>query len=113
MNIRQENKPKSPPKLEVKVTPEVKEEITKRAKAANLTLSEYIRIVALSNSKVIFLDSGGSIAKALTEICINLDRALRGKEITTEIEKELIESFNDVYDIMYNIFDMLQNMNEF
>lgn len=111
MNSINENKPKSTPTLQVKVTPEIKEAIFERAAAADLTLSDYIRTVALSDTKVIFLDRGGSIAKSLAEININLDRALRGKDITTEVERELIAALNNVSNSLHIIFDKLNTIN--
>ena len=111
MNSINENKPKSTPTLQVKVTPEIKEAIFERAAAAELTLSDYIRTVALSDTKVIFLDRGGSIAKSLAEININLDRALRGKDITTEVERELIAALNNVSNSLHIIFDKLNTIN--
>lgn len=97
--------------IQVKVSPEVKEKIGQRAKAADLNVSEYIRVAAISDEKVIFLDGSGSIAKSLAEININLDRALRDREITTELERALLEKFGDIYNVFYEILDKLSDIN--
>lgn len=97
--------------IQVKVTPNAKEKIGQRAKAAGLNISEYIRVAALSDKKIIFLNGSGSIAKALAEININLDRALRGREITTDVEKVLIEKFDILYDAFYEIIESLSANN--
>jgi len=104
------NERKSLP-IQVKVTPNAKEKIEQRAKAADLNVSEYIRVAALSDEKVIFLNESGSIAKSLAEMNINLDRALRDREITTELERELLEKFGYIYDIFYEILDKLSDVN--
>lgn len=98
--------------IQVKVTPEVKEKIGQRAKAAELTVSEYLRVAALSDEKVIFLNESGSIARSLAEININLDRALRDREITTDVEKELLEKFGDIYNIFYETLEKLSEIND-
>lgn len=97
--------------IQVKVSPEIKEKIGQRAKAADLNVSEFIRVAALSDEKVIFLNGSGSIAKSLAETSINLDRALRDREITTEIERALLEKFGDIYNIFYEILDKLSDIN--
>lgn len=97
--------------IQVRVTPEAKEKISQHAKAAALNISEYIRVAAISDEKVIFLNGSGSIAKSLAEININLDRALRGREITTELEDALLEKFGDIYNIFYEILEKLSDTN--
>ncbi|MBQ3139829.1 MAG: hypothetical protein IJB68_10060 [Ruminococcus sp.] len=97
--------------IQVKVSPEAKEIISQHAKAADLNMSEYIRVAAISDEKVIFLNESGSIAKSLAEININLDRALRDREIMTELERELLEKFGDIYNIFYEILDKLSDIN--
>ena len=97
--------------IQIKVAPEIKEKIGQRAKAADLNISEYIRIAAMSDEKIVFLNGSGSIAKSLAEVNINLDRALRDREITTELESALLEKFGDIYDIFYEILDKLSDIN--
>lgn len=104
-----ENKKTLP--IQVKYSPEAKEKVGQRANAADLTLSDFIRIATLSDDKVIFLNGSGSIAKSLAEVNINLDRALRDREITTELERELLEKFGDIYDIFYEILAKLSDIN--
>lgn len=105
------NEKKKTPTIQLKVSQEIKDEIAQRAKAAELTISEFMRIAALSEDKVFFLNESGSIAKSLAEININLERALRGREITTDVEKELIEKFGNIYDMFYEVLDSLSNIN--
>ncbi len=97
--------------IQIKVTPEAKEKIGQRAKAAELNVSEYIRVAAISDEKVVFLNGSGSVAKSLAEININLDRALRDREITTELERALLEKFGDIYNVFYEILDVLSGIN--
>ena len=97
--------------IQIKVAPEIKEKIGQRAKAADLNISEYIRIAAMSDEKIVFLNGSGSIAKSLAEVNINLDRALRDRDITTELERELLEKFGDIYDMFYEILDKLSDIN--
>lgn len=110
--VKMYNEKKKTTTIQIKVSQEIKDKITQRAKAAELTVSDFMRTAALSNDKMIFLNESGSIAKSLTEININLDRALRGMEITTNIEKELLEKLGDIYDIFYDILDSLSNINQ-
>lgn len=98
--------------IQVKVTPEAKEKIGQRAKAAELTVSEYLRVAALSDEKVIFLNESGSIAKSLAEININLDRALRDREITIDIERNLLDKLGDIYNIFYEVPEKLADIND-
>ena len=56
------------PRIQFKVSQEVKDAIHQRAAAANLSVSDFLRTAALSDDKVVFLNESGSIAKALTEI---------------------------------------------
>ena len=98
--------------VQVKFSPEAKAKLTSKAKAAELTVSEYLRVSALSDEKVVFLDQSGSIAKSLAEMSINLDRALRDREISTDIEKELLEKFGNIYNIFYEILEKLSDINE-
>lgn len=97
--------------VQVKFSPEAKAKIGQRANAADLNVSDFIRVAALSDEKVIFLNESGSIAKSLAEVNINLDRALRDRDITTELERELLEKFGDIYNIFYEILDKLSDIN--
>ena len=99
--------------IQVKLPQSVKDKIFKKAAAANVSLSEYIRVVASTDKKVIFLDNSGSIAKSLAEISINLDRALRVKGITTEQERALLEKFHDIWDAFYDTLERISNINNF
>lgn len=105
------NEKKSTPAIQFKVSKEVKDKITQRAAAADLNVSEFLRYAALSDDKVVFLNESGSIAKALAEININLDRALQGCEITTDVEKKLLEKFSDIYDIFYEVLNKISDIN--
>lgn len=109
--IKMYNEKKKTPTIQLKVSQAIKDEITQRAKTAELTVSEFIRAAVLSDDKVVFLNESGSIAKSLAELSINLDRALRGREITTDLEKELIEKFGNIYDMFYEVLDNLSNIN--
>lgn len=106
-----DNTTKSALPVQVKLSPEAKAKLVSKAKAAELTVSDFIRVSALSDEKVIFLNGSGGIAKSLAEISTNLDRALRDKEITTDAEKELLEEFGDIYNIFYEILDKLSDIN--
>lgn len=97
--------------IQVKFSPEAKEKLCKRANAADLNVSDFIRVATLSGEKIVFLNGSGSIAKPLAEVNINLDRALRDREITTELERELLEKFGDIYDVFYEILDKLSDIN--
>lgn len=97
--------------IQVKFSPEAKEKLCKRANAADLNVSDFIRVATLSDEKVVFLNGSGSIAKSLAEMNINLDRALRDRDITTELERALLEKFGDIYDIFYEILDKLSDIN--
>lgn len=48
------NEKKKTPTIQLKVSQEIKDEIAQRAKAAELTISEFMRIAALSEDKVFF-----------------------------------------------------------
>ena len=96
--------------VQVKFSPEAKAKIGQRANAADLNVSDFIRVAALSDEKVIFLNESGSIAKSLAEINISLDRALRDREIMTELERELLEKFGDIYNIFYEILYKLSDI---
>ena len=97
--------------IQIKVAPEIKEKICQRAKSAELTVSDFIHVAVLSDEKVIFLNGSGSIAKSLAEISTNLDRALRDREITTDEERALLEEFDDIYNIFYEVLDKLSGIN--
>ena len=106
-----ENTIKSLLPVQVKFSPEGKDKLVSKAKAAELTVSEYLRVAALSDEKVIFLNESGSIARSLAEISTNLDRALRDREITTDEERALLEKFGEIYNIFYEILDKLSDIN--
>lgn len=105
------NEKKTTLSIQFKASKEIKDKITQRANAAELSTSDFLRAAALSDDKIIFLNESGSIARALAEININLDRALRGKEITTDVEKEMLEKFSSLYDIFYDVLDKISNIN--
>ena len=106
-----ENTTKSLLPVQVKFSPEGKDKLVSKAKAAELTVSEYLRVAALSDEKVIFLNESGSIARSLAEININLDRALRDREITTDIERNLLDKLGDIYNIFYEVLEKLSDIN--
>lgn len=102
--------------LQCRVSVTDKEMISQRAKAAHMDNSKYLRTVALSDKKVIFLNQCGSIAKSLAEISTNLDRALRGKEIKSDLEEEMLRMFSlindDFFEILVKINDFMLNEEE-
>lgn len=81
--------------VQFKIGAEQKEQLRKMAEDANLSMTDYIKQSVFSEKNII-LDKGGSIAAALTEIQILLDRALRGKDITTELEIKLLNTLEEV-----------------
>ena len=102
---------KSTQTIQIKLPAETKDKISQRAKAAEMTVSDFMRTAALSDSTMLFLNESGSIAKSLAEISINLDRALRGRDITTDIEKELLIKFGDVFDCFLDVLNQISDMN--
>lgn len=107
-----ENTTKSVLPVQVKFSPEAKAKLVNKAKAAELTVSDFIRVAALSDEKVIFLNESGSIAKSPAEININLDRALRDREITTDIEMNLLDKLGDIYNIFYEVLEKISDIND-
>ena len=73
-------------------------------------MSAYLRTVALSDDKVIFLNQSGSIAKSLAEISTNLDRALRDKEIKSDLEEEMLRMFSLINDDFIEILDQISDI---
>ena len=73
-------------------------------------MSAYLRTVALSDDKVIFLNQSGSIAKSLAEISTNLDRALRDKEIKSDLEEEILRMFSLINDDFIEILDQISDI---
>lgn len=51
--------------IQVKVTPNAKEKIGQRAKAAGLNISEYIRVAAISEKKLYFLTEAAALRNRL------------------------------------------------
>ena len=96
--------------IQVKMSQSIKDEIERRATTANVTTSEYIRTVAVSDGKFIVLDKGGDIAKALIDISIMLEKALIAKEISAEIEQNLLATLDDVYAKFDDIMDKLTDI---
>lgn len=96
--------------LQCRVSAEDKEAMIKKAEAADLKLSSYLRTVALSEGKVIFLNQSGSIANSLAEIGINLDRALRDKEIKSDLEEEMLKMFNLINDDFIEILEQISEI---
>ena len=95
--------------LQCRVSVTDKEQISQRAKAAQMDNSKYLRSVALSEDKVIFLNQSGSIAKSLAEISTNLDRALRDKEIKSDLEEEMLRMFSLINDDFIYILEKISD----
>lgn len=98
--------------IQIKVTNEQKEIIKDKAKCLDMTMSDFIKVSVLSDNKNIFLDKGGGIAAALTQIQIELSSALRGKEITSETEVKLLAVMEDVLDKFSKITEQLTEINQ-
>ena len=96
--------------LQCRVSVTDKDKISQRAKAAQMDNSKYLRTVALSDDKVIFLNQSGSIAKSLAEISTNLDKALRDKEIKSDIEEEMLRMFSLINDDFIEILDQISDI---
>ena len=96
--------------LQCRVSVTDKEKISHRAEAAHLKMSAYLRTVALSDEKVIFLNEIGSIAKSLAEISTNLDSALRDKEIKSDLEEEMLRMFSLINDDFIEILDQISDI---
>lgn len=96
--------------MQFRIASSDKDKIIQRANAAQLSISSYIRTVALYDDKVTFLNQSGSIAKSLAEISTNLDRALRGKEIKSDLEEDLLNKFNLINDDFVDILEQISKI---
>ena len=59
-------------KIEVRVTPEFKEELQKKAKEADMSLSQYV-ITLIEHSSVVILKDSAKFAKELSQLRIALE----------------------------------------
>ena len=56
------------------------------------------------------MNQSGSIAKSLAEISTNLDRALRDKEIKSDLEEEILRMFSLINDDFIEILDQISDI---
>ena len=95
--------------LQIKLKDSEKAQIKEMADNSNLSMTDLIK-TTLFSEKVIFLDKGGSIAAALTGIQIELQKALRGKELTSELEVKLLNVLEVVLDKFSLITEQLTDI---
>lgn len=92
-------------RITIRLSKEEKQLIDDAAKRIGVSSSQYIRSLALSKDKLVFLDESGSIAKAITKLQIDFATAIR-KDMLAPSEKELFRNelnclitlFNEVID---------------
>ncbi len=99
--------------IQIKVSPEIKKKIELRALQASMTTSEYIRTVSLAENSIIVLDKGGYIARSLIEISTLIERSLRGKDITTELENKLLSVLDETNEKFDVITEQLTDIHSF
>jgi uncharacterized protein (DUF1778 family) len=87
-------------KLDTRITirgsKEEKQLIDDATKRIGVSFSQYIRSLALSKDKLVFLDESGSIAKAITQLQIDCAMATRGKALSAEGEEYISGLLDDI-----------------
>lgn len=93
--------------IQLRVSESEKAQINEMAETANLTVTDFIKKLCFTDGKVMFLDSGGTIAKYLTNIHIILDRELRGKSLTIDVETEILEKLDNVFEQFVELMEKI------
>lgn len=93
--------------IQLRVSESEKFQICKMAEDANLTVTDFIKKLCFTDEKVMFLDSGGTIAKDLTKIYIILDRELRCKSLTIDVEAEILEKLDNVFEQFVELMEKI------
>lgn len=83
-------------RITIRLSKEEKQLIDDAAKRIGVSSSQYIRSLALSKDKLVFLDESGSIAKAITQLQIDFAMATRGKALSTEGEEYISGLLDDI-----------------
>lgn len=93
--------------IQFKVTADEKAMISDNASRANTNVSKYIRTIALTDNKVVFLDRGGYIPRQLIEINDKITGALRNGKISDALAHELLA---DIKSIMTKFVEISQQL---
>lgn len=83
-------------KIAIRISKEEKQLIDDAAKRIGVSSSQYIRSLALSKDKLVFLDESGSIAKAITQLQIDFAMATCGKALSAEGEEYISGLLDDI-----------------
>jgi len=83
-------------RITIRLSKEEKQLIDDAAKRIGVSSSQYIRSLALSKDKLVFLDESGSIAKAITQLQIDFAMATRGKALSAEGEEYISGILDDI-----------------
>ncbi|MCM1228201.1 MAG: hypothetical protein NC320_12435 [Clostridium sp.] len=87
---------KNSDKFQLRMPSDIKAEIKQSADMAGVSMAAYMIECATSKDKIVILNKSGEIAKALTEIVIHTEHSLRGKDITTELERRILSVLEEV-----------------
>ena len=87
---------KNSDKFQLRMPSDIKAKIKQIADMAGVSMSAYMIECATSEDKIVIFNKSGEIAKSLTEISIYTERALRGKDITTELERRILSVIEEV-----------------
>lgn len=96
--------------IQIKMSPEVKAEIERRATQVNTTVSDYIRTVATSDEAVIVLDKGSYIARTLIEIGEIVKSEARKNSVSTTTFEKLLTVLEDINEKFCIITEQLSDI---
>ena len=105
--------PKKESTLTLRLPIEAKQEVDRRAEKAGTTTSQYAREILLSDDNVIFLDGGTEIAKALSELYIEIHKAVIHDKAHTLDQKALMDKLEEVSAKFSDIMEQITPLSAF
>ena len=104
------DKSKKSVELKSRVTPEFKAEVDQKAKQAEMTTSDYIRLACGDERKIIVLAEGKLIAQKLCEACTLLEKVASNGAIERQNTDKLYALLSDTYGVFNAVYDKLPDI---
>ncbi len=97
--------------MQFRLTMGEKQRIETSAKAADMTVSEYIRCTALSDGRVILLQDGGKIAAGIMKLATDFHDFAVNKPLDNRYALQILQGIEDLLLAIASLTEQIETVN--
>lgn len=82
--------------IQIRVSESEKSEITQKANEAGVSISDYIRSIALKDDSLKILANGQAVTAAMVALQVEIQQAIRNDKISDDLATEFLKKLEDI-----------------